>query len=74
MLYKLKDNISSKELENIGYEDYGVCYKKYYFGGCQIFIDKSDKKIRRLHPYSFREEPNEQEIQDLIQADLVEKV
>ena len=73
-MLKLKDNVKLEELEKFGYDDFGVCYKKYGFLGEQYFINKGSREIKRIHPYSFREEPTEDEVYDLIKADLVEKV
>lgn len=73
-MLKIKDNVDLKELEKFGYDDFGVCYKKYGILGTQYFINKGTREIKRIHPYSFREEPTQNEIQDLIKADLVEKV
>ena len=42
--------------------------------GTQYYIDKKTLQIYRLHPYDLREEPNEAELNDLIEAGLVEKV
>lgn len=42
--------------------------------GEQYFINKGTGEIKRIHPYSFREEPTIDEIFDLIKADLVEKI
>lgn len=76
-MYELRDDINLKELEKYDYEDLGVCYKKYEnyaLAGIQIIISKTTRVITRLHPYSLREEPTEAEIQDLVDAGLVEKV
>lgn len=72
-MLKIKDDVDLKELEKFEYEDFGNCYKKYY-NGAEIFINKEKRKITRLHPFSLREEVNYDEVHDLIQADLVEKV
>ena len=73
-MLKIKDDVDLKELEKFGFEDFGVCYKGYGDFGNQFFINKSDRLIKRVHPYSLREEANEEEMFDLIQAGLVEKV
>ena len=39
-----------------------------------ISINKGNREIKRIHPYSLREEATEDEVYDLIQAGLVEKV
>ena len=73
-MLKIKDDVDLKELEKFGFEDFGVCYKGYGDFGNQFFINKSDRFIKRVHPYSLREEANEDEMCELIQAGLVEKV
>ena len=73
-MLKIKDSVELKELEKFGFDDFGVCYKRYGTLGEQYFINKRTREIKRIHPYSFREEPTEDEIYDLIQAGLVEKV
>ena len=75
-MLKIKDDVDLKELEKFGFEDLGVCYK--YYGNSDILgfisINKGTREIKRIHPYSLREEANEDEVYDLIKADLVEKV
>lgn len=73
-MLKIKDEVDLKELEKFGYDDFGVCYKKYGILGEQFFINKGNREIKRIHPYSLREEPTLNEVADLIQAGLVEKV
>jgi len=73
-MLKIKDDVNLKELENFGYDDFGVCYKKYGILGEQYFIDKGTRKITRIHPYSLREEPTLDEVLDLNQYGYVEKV
>ena len=73
-MLKIVDDIDLKKLEKFGFYDFGVCYKRYGALGEQYFINKGTREIKRIHPYSFREEPTEDEIYDLTKADLVEKV
>ena len=40
----------------------------------EYFINKEDRTIKRVHPYSLRETPTDDEVLDLVQAGLVEKV
>lgn len=47
--------------------------QKHGILGEQIYINKKTRVIKRLHPYSLREEPNDGEIEDLLKADLVKK-
>lgn len=72
-MLKIKDDVDIEEVEKYGYDDLGICYRKN--GGLlgQFYIDKESRQITRVHPYSLREEPNEDELYDLIQAKLVEK-
>lgn len=74
MMLKIKESINLAELEKFDYDDFGVCYKKYGGLGEQYFINKRTREITRIHPYSFREIPTEDEIFDLVQAGLIEKV
>ena len=73
-MLKIKDEVPLKELEKFDFDDYGVGYKRFGGLGEQYFILNADRKIRRIHPYSLREEASEDEVFDLIQAGLVEKV
>ena len=73
-MLKIKEDVDLKELEKFGFDDFGVCYKKYGELGEQYFINKGTREILRLHPYSLREKPTEDEVFDLIKAGLVEKV
>lgn len=72
-MWKIKPSADLKELEKFGYDDFGVCYKKCGILGEQYFINKGTREITRLHPYSLRENPSEDELYDLIEAGLVEK-
>ena len=71
-MLRIKEGIDLKELEKYGYDDFGVCYKKYGLWGEQFFINKGTREITRIHPYSLREEPTKNEIADL--ADMVERI
>lgn len=70
---KIKED-KLEELEKFGYLDMGNCYQRYDNWGVQIFIDKQTREITRVHPYSTRTIPNDDEISNLNQANLVEKV
>ena len=73
-MLKIKDDVDIKELDKRDFADFGVCYKSYGMLGEQYFIYKGTREIKRIHPYSFREEPTLDEIGMLGIADLVEKV
>ena len=73
-MYKIKDSVDLKELEERHFDDLGICYRALEISGTQFFINKSTREIKRLHPYSFREEPTNDEIEMLDIKDLVEKV
>lgn len=73
-MLKIKDNVDLKELEKFRFREIGNCYKSPFLFSGEIYINKETREITRLHPYSSREMPNNEEIQDLIKADLVEKV
>ena len=74
MALRIKDNVDLKELEKFGYLDMGNCYQRYDNWGVQIFIDKRTRTIERIHPYSTRIIPNFDEIQELVENEIVEKV
>ena len=73
-MLKIKDNVDLKELEKFGYLDMGNCYQIYECFGVCIFIDKQTREITRVSPYSLRVIPNFDEIQELFENGLVEKV
>ena len=73
-MLRIKDNVDLKELEKFGYFDMGNCYQRYDNWGVQFFVDKKTREITRIHPYSMRTIPINEEIENLIQAGLVEKV
>lgn len=74
MMLKIKDNVDLKELEKFGYLDMGNCYQKYDYFGVQVFIDKQTREITRVSPYSLRVIPSHDEIYELYDNGLVEKV
>lgn len=47
---------------------------KVGINNARYFINKNTREITRLHPYSLREIPTENEMSDLITAGYVEKV
>jgi hypothetical protein len=73
-MLKIKDNVDLKELEKRDFDDFGVCYKQYGILGEQYFINKGTREVKRIHPYSFREEPTLDEIKMLGISDIVEEV
>lgn len=73
-MFKIIDSVDLEILEDFGYEDIGICYDKNQGWLGSVMIYKTNRKIKRFHPYSTRKIPNENEIKDLIQAGLVEKV
>ena len=72
-MLKIREDVDLKELEKFGFDDFGVCYKRYGTLGEHYFINKGTRTIKRIHPYSLREEPTKNEIYDLIKANLVIK-
>ena len=56
-MLKIRDDVDLKELEKFGFDDFGVCYKRYGTLGEHYFINKGTRTIKRIHPYSLREEP-----------------
>ena len=73
-MLKIKDSVDLKELEKFKYLDMGNCYQKYDNWGVQIFVDKQTREITRVHPYSTRTSPTNEEILDLIKANIVKWV
>lgn len=84
---KIKDNINLKELEKFGFR-YDKVLNKYtkvfdygfFWRDIDVYIDNPNFKSRQIKAYSsimadiIKEEWIENNIQDLIKADLVEKV
>lgn len=73
-MLKIKDNVDLRFLEDYRFDEYGACYMRTSFIYGNIYIDKDTREITRLHPFDSREIPNEDEIEDLIKADLVENI
>lgn len=79
-MWKVKDGVDLKELEKYGFKLYKGYYKNkgYYkknleFSDIEIFVDVEQRIIERSNQFVFTK-VYEDEIQDLIKADLVEKV
>lgn len=73
-MLKIKDNVDLKELEKFGYIKYKGYYKKdLKFSDIEIFVDIEQRIIERANQFVFTPVNND-EIDDLIKADLVEKV
>ncbi len=79
-MLKIKDDIDLKELEKFGYEvdDVGLnvaylIYRKYIKAYVSIDIDTNNRVISKNVDDEYKE-IQEEDIQDLIQAGLVEKV
>lgn len=78
-MLKIKDNIDLKELEKFGYrQDVPMSFsyhKVLYLKGVEIFVDTG---TRQIHEHYLNNEgcayENLKYIDDLIKADLVEKV
>ncbi len=83
MFYKLKDNVDLKKLEKFGFKDNDGIYEKMTEdgtgrdSGIQEFLvvvyEDNDRQIYHQEG-QMRVSASEYEIQDLIEADLVEKV
>ena len=77
-MLKIKDNVNLKELEKFGFDEYGKEYSRKYKNDIITCIDKETRIIEDIDTeYSFLEMYNLGEstrVNDLIKADLVEKV
>ncbi len=88
-MLKIKDNVDLKELEKFGYRIFDEAFgyvktiEKGMFSGTIIRIYKRDKEIEQCYLSDklvrnvfiwHKDELNKENIQDLIQAGLVEKV
>lgn len=71
---KIKDDLDLDKLEKYGYRDMGNCYDKHLVFGGMLFIDKTTRKITRVHPYDTKETPSEWDIDDIQKAGFVEEV
>lgn len=78
-MWKVKDSVDLKELEKYGYRqdvDMSFSYhKNLYLSGVEIFIDSGTRQIHELYHHEYKcEYENLKYIDDLIKADLIEKV
>lgn len=79
-MLKIKDSVDLKELEQFGFKfrkDYD-CYVRYYFkvGNAETLVDKKSKIIKNYDDSftQFGIPSDEELLEDLIKADMVEKV
>ena len=73
-MYKIKEGVNLEKLEDYNFNLLGISYMKNTAMSGEFYINTETRIITRLHPYSMREEPTENEIQMLGIANLVEKV
>lgn len=77
-MLKIKDNVDLKELEKFGFIEFKEEYIRHYKSDIATFIDKDTRKIVDVDTdYKFLENLNlgdSKRVNDLIKADLVEKV
>ena len=76
-MLKIRDNVDLKELENYGYNNkYSDDYEKVIGYGETIWVENNTRNIWLESSMSYFDEEKfiEPVIQDLIKADLVEKV
>ena len=79
MLIKLKDSVDLKELEKFGFKEHNDCYSRDYHNGYLTRIDKKTREILKVdYEWSFLQNKyyknSTYKINDLIKADLVEKI
>lgn len=79
-MLKIRDDVDLKELEKFGFrfrKDYD-CYVRYYFkvGNAETLVDKKSKIIRNYDDSftQFGIPSDEELLEDLIKADMVDKV
>lgn len=78
-MLKIKDNVQLKELEKYGFKEYKDCYSRDYNNDYLTRIDKETREILKVdYEWSFLQNKyyknSTYKIQDLLEADLVEKV
>ena len=78
-MLKIKDNVDLKELEKYGFVEYKDCYSRSYnFNEITTNINKETKCIVDIDTdwgfFEMRELGESKRVNDLIKADLVEKV
>lgn len=78
-MLKIKDNVDLKELEKYGFTEYKDSYERDYNNDYLTSIDKQTREILKVdYEWSFLENKyyknSTYKINDLIKADLVEKV
>ena len=78
-MLKIKDNVDLKELEKYGFKEYNDCYSRDYNNDYLTRIDKDTREILKVdYEWSFLQNKyyknSTYKIDDLIKADLVEKV
>lgn len=79
MLIKIKDSVNLKELEKFDFKEYNDCYSRDYHNGYLTRIDKETREILKVdYEWSFLQNKyyknSTYKINDLIKADLVEKI
>ena len=72
-IVKVREDFELEGLEKYNYYDMGNCYQKYDNWGVQLFADKKTREITRVHPYSARTLPNDDELGDLVKDGVVVK-
>lgn len=78
-MLKIRDNVDLKELEKFGFTEFNDCYSRDYNNDYLTRIDKETREILKVdYEWSFLENKyyknSTYKIDDLIKADLVEKV
>ena len=76
-MLKIKDNVDLKELEKFGFKEYNDCYSRLYKTDTSTIINKTTREIRDIDIDSFLtivDLGESKRVNDLIKADLVEKV
>ena len=78
-MLKIRENVDLKELEKYGFKEYNDCYSRDYNNDYLTRVDKDTREILKVdYEWSFLQNKyyknSTYKIDDLIKADLVEKV
>ena len=78
-MLKIREDVELKELEKYGFKEYNDCYSRDYNNDYLTRVDKDTREILKVdYEWSFLQNKyyknSTYKIDDLIKADLIEKV